>query len=454
MADPKPIWIRLIPEKLWHRIEGNANLKKIAENASWLFVDKFLRMGVGLFVGVWVARYLGPEQFGVFSYCTAFVGLFAAIATLGLNGIVVRDLVRDPVGRDVTLGTALMLQMFGGIFATLLAQIAVFFSKGSDEPFRALVLILSVSMALRFADVIKYWFESKTQSKSVVIIENAVFLIMSAGKAVLILAAAPLDAFAYIMMVESALVSGLMLYAYRADGNDLRMLQVRALRAKELLSDSWPLILSGLAVTMYMRVDQIMLGALLGNEEVGRYSAAARISEVWYLIPTIVVNSIFPSVVELKKKNEKKYYETIQSLYDFLIILSLVVAIVMSFSAGWVVQLLYGDAYREAGKILSVQIWAGVFVTMGVARGPWVLSEGLQRFTHVYILIALAVNLVSNYVMIPMYGAIGAAFSSVLAQATTAMIAPSFFKETRPAVRMFLRSLDPLRWLCRLVYKK
>ena len=70
-------------------VEGRGNLQKLIGNTGWLFADRILRLGVGLWVGIWTARYLGPEQFGLFNYSIAFVALFSVFATLGLDGIVV-----------------------------------------------------------------------------------------------------------------------------------------------------------------------------------------------------------------------------------------------------------------------------------------------------------------------------------------------------------------------------
>lgn len=163
-----PRWLRFLPASIRNRIQDSQNVQKIIGNVGWLFFDKVLRMGVGLFVGVWVARYLGPERFGIMSYGIAFVGLFSAIGTLGLNGIVVRDLVRNPADKDATLGTAFVLQTLGGLVGTILALVSIEYAKPDDEVLKIIVLILGTAMVFRASDIVKYWFESKVQSKVVV----------------------------------------------------------------------------------------------------------------------------------------------------------------------------------------------------------------------------------------------------------------------------------------------
>lgn len=122
-------------------------------------------MDVGLLVGVWVARYLGPEQFGLLNFATAFSGLFGAIAVLGLQGIVVRDIVRDPECASLTLGTAAVLQLVGGLVTYLLILVAIANLLPDDALARSIVAILGSMMLLKANDIAVFWFESQVQSK-------------------------------------------------------------------------------------------------------------------------------------------------------------------------------------------------------------------------------------------------------------------------------------------------
>lgn len=445
-----PIWLKWLPAKLRARIEHRSNLQKILGNTGWLFFDKILRMGMGLLVGVWVARYLGPEQFGLFNYATAIVALFTAVATLGLNNIVVRDLVTHPEDANSTLGTAFLLQMIGGALALICAVITVSVMRPNDTTARIIVAIFGLSMVFKASDVIKYWFESRVQSKYIVWSENAAFAVFSAVKATLILSEARLLAFVSIVLAEAILVAILLIIIYVQQGNKITVWKYQFLRAKSLLNDSWPLILSGLAAMLYMRIDQIMLGQILGNDAVGVYSAAARISEVWYFIPIAIVNSVFPEIIRLNSVNEKLYLSRIQNLYDLLIAFAICVALGVTFMAPSIIELLYGKKYTDAALILSIQIWAGVFVTMGVCRGPWIITKGLQGYSYRYIGIAMIVNVICNLYLIPKHGPVGASISSIAAQMTTALIAPSLFKKTRPSVLMLLNSINPARFFLKV----
>ncbi|PKN87292.1 MAG: flippase [Deltaproteobacteria bacterium HGW-Deltaproteobacteria-1] len=437
--------LKFLPVKLRCKIEHRQGLTKILNNITWMFFDKFLRLGVGLFVGVWIARYLGPEQFGLLSYALAFVALFTAVANLGLNGIVVRDLVQDPSNAETTMGTSFVLSVLGGFGTFCLSLLAIGYARPDDELAKFIVVLLSLLMVFKATDVVRYWFESQVQSKYIIWMENGVFLAMSTIKICLILTSAPLIAFVWAIFVESLIVAVGLLGIYEWRGGKLTAWRFRFARAKILLKDSWPLILSGLAIMVYMRIDQLMLGQMLGNESVGIYSAAVRISEIWYFIPIAIVASVFPSIIEAKKQDETIYNQRLQKLYDMMVILALSLALLMTFLSDWVVTLLFGNAYQQSGPILAIHIWAGIFVFLGVASGKWFLIEGLQRYTFYRTLLGAVVNVGLNILMIPKFGATGAAYATVISYAIAAMFSDLLQKETRPMFKMKLRAFNILR---------
>lgn len=263
--------MNLTPTFVQRRIAHRPNLIKIVDNIGWLFFDKLLRMGVGLLVGVWIARYLGPEQFGLLSFATAFISLFGAIAALGLQRIVVRDIVRNPDCARETLGTAALMQLIGGLLSYLLILVAIAYLRPDDAIVRTIVAILGSMMLLRTSDISVFWFESQVQSKYTVWVQNSVFLVFAAIKVMLILQQAPLIAFVWASLVEAVVAAIILLGAMSQRGPSLAKLRVSAKRAKSLLKDSWPLIFSSIAVSIYAKIDQIMLGEMIGDKAVGIY---------------------------------------------------------------------------------------------------------------------------------------------------------------------------------------
>lgn len=397
----------------------------------WLIGDKLLRMGVGLLVGVWVARYLGPEQFGILNYAMAFVALFGVLAGLGLNGIVVRDLVTNPENAKETLGTTFLLQFLGGWLSFGLVVFAINFARPDDSMTKLLVAVLGFATVLKCTDVVRYWFEFKVQSKYVVWMENGIFLVLAIVKGALILMGAPLMAFVWVAFAESAFVAIGLLVVYVCRVGRLSEWRVQCTRGKKLLNDSWPLILSGLAIMVYMRIDQIMLGQMMGDEAVGIYSAAVRVSEVWYFIPMTIVASVFPSILRTRKHSESLYHQRLQVLYNTMVALALCVALPMTFLSGWIVNFLFGSAYAEAGPVLALHIWSALFVFLGVASGSGYLAEHLQMLALGRTLLGAIVNLLANLFLIPLFGILGAAMGTLVAQMSAAYLFDLFHPATR-----------------------
>jgi O-antigen/teichoic acid export membrane protein len=439
--------VPLIPAFVHRRIAHRPNLVKIVDNIGWLFFDKVLRMGVGLFVGIWIARYLGPEQFGLLNFALAFTGLFGAIAALGLQGIVVRDIVRDPDGARLTLGTAAMLHLVGGLVTFLLILFAIGQLRPDDPLARTIVAILGSMMLLKVSEIAVYWFESQVQSKYTVWVQNSAFLLFAAVKVLLILKEAPLIAFVWAMLAEAAVVAIVLLIVMVARGPALSRLRASGSRAKVLLRDSWPLIPSSLAIMIYMKIDQIMLGQMVGDEAVGIYSAAVRISEVWHFIPMVIVASVFPAILEAKRRSETQYYQRLQRLYDLMVWLAIAVALPMTFLATPLVTLLFGNAYSASGTVLAIHIWAAVFVFLGVASGKWFLAENRQRLYLQRTVFGAVVNVVLNLVLIPRYGVVGAALATVIGQASASFLFDAIQQVTRRMFYMKLSAFSPLSGL-------
>lgn len=426
-----PSWLKFIPAGLRARIEHRPHLLKAMSNTGWLFGDHAVRMGVGLIVSVWLARYLGPEQFGLFSYAIAFVALFGAIAGLGLNNIVVRELVKEPQAAGSILGSAFVLLMLGGLLAFGMVVTAVQYVRPDDSLSKLLVILLGLAMLFKSAEVVKYWFESQVHSRYAVWVENGAYLIFAGVKVALILDQAPLVAFVWAMLAEGLVAAiGLMaMYAWR--GGRLNMWQLHIDRAKALLKESWPLILSGLAIMVYMRIDQIMLGEMLGDEAVGIYSAAVRVSEVWYFIPTAIVASVFPAIIEAKKESESLYYQRLQKLYELMVFLALAVAIPLTFLSDFLVALIFGEAYMQAGSVLAIHIWTSVFVFLGVASGKWFVVEGLTRLALRRNLYGAVLNVFLNLALIPLWGINGAAVATLASVSVAAYFSDLFSVSTR-----------------------
>ncbi len=431
-----------MPFPFLNTLKHRPGLRKIAANVTWLFSGKVVQMGVALLVGIWLARYLGPEQFGLLGFATALCGLFSVIALLGFRGIVVRELVQTPEQKANILGTTTALQLIGSLLAYGLVLATVFILRPDDTLSRIIVAILGLRLLFMVTQVAEYWYESQVESKYVVWIKNVFLLISGAIKIGLIVWQAPLLAFVWVMMGESALTAMALVLLFHKRILPLTQLTVTKQRAKQLLKDSWPLFLSGVAVTIYMQIDKIMLGQLDSNQAVGIYTAATRISEAWYFIPMAIVASVFPAILEAKKQGEAKYLQRFQQLYSLMVWMALAVAIPMTFLSDWLIVLLFGQAYAQAGTVLAIHIWASIFVFLGVASGRWFLAENLTKLSLERTALGAITNVILNFVLIPVYGAVGAAVATVISYAIVAMFSDLLWSNTRFMFMMKIKSFN------------
>ncbi|WP_405397970.1 flippase [Maribacter sp. Asnod2-G09] len=409
-------------------------------NTSWVFGGKVLQMVSALFIGVWVARYLGPEKLGILSYAQSFTALFLALSTLGLNGILVRELVKNPKDTNTLLGTSFILQSIGSAILMLILILITYYTEQDDLTSKIILILGSVTFLDSFA-IIGIYFQSIVRSKFVVFIGIFVLLISSIAKITFILIDFPLIAFVYLILAESVLTTCGLIYFYIKNNGSLLGWNFSITMGKQLLKDCWPLILSGIIVSIYMKIDQVMIKEMKDAAAVGQYSAAVRLSEAWYFIPTVISGSLFPAIINAKQRNEALYYERLQKLYDLMVILSITIALPMTFLSDWLILILYGKEYYMSGGVLSLHIWAGVFVFLGVSREGWILSENLQRYTILYLGLGMAFNIILNFLLIPNYGIFGAAVATLVAQAISVLFAPLIFKETRISFNMMIKAL-------------
>jgi polysaccharide transporter, PST family len=434
-------WTSMIPKAFKERFQRSPTLQKILGNIGWLLADKVLRMGIGLFVGIWVARYLGPDEFGLLSYAGAYVALFSTLATLGLDNIVVREITRTPEHKNEIIGTAFVLKLLGGISIFILAIAGVIMFRHGDQKIVLLVGIIATGAVFQVFDVIDFWFQAQIASKNTVYARNSAFVLLSAFKVLLIQLNAPLTFFALAGVTEIILGSIGLIIIYHRSGNSIIKLRWSRQWATKMLKDSWPMILSGVSIAIYMKIDQVMLAQMLDNKAVGIYSAAIGLSEVWYCIPMAVVSSVFPTIVLTKIEDEAVYYQRIQKLFSLMVVLSLCIAIPVSLMSSWLIPIVFGSAYNAAGSVLSIHVWASFFVFMGVAQGPWDITENMTRIALFRMVSGAIINIGLNFILIPSHGVIGAAIATVISQAFASMILNLVNVKTRKIFFLQIKSV-------------
>jgi PST family polysaccharide transporter len=450
-TDPRTnsAFLKILPRFLRDKLTDRHILQSVLGNSSWLFWDKIIRLGSGLIVGLWIARYLGPAQFGLLNFAIAFTGLFSAIATLGMDGIVVRELAQSPEKRDEILGSAFVLKVFAALISFVLVMASIFLLRRGQTLIIWVVAIISGQFLFQSLNVIDLYFQSKVQSKYTVYATNAAFLLMALVKVVLLLTAASLIAFAWAGLGEFALASIFLLIIYKARNLNITAWRSELSVMRDLLQDSWPLILSGISIMISVRIDQVLIGQILDDKQVGIYSAAARIAEVWFFIPFAISSSILPLLVESKKKSEALYFDRLQKFCNVLALVGITFALFITIAAGPLTRLLYGPAYAAAAGVLRILIWSGVPVSIGGAWTTWMLLENRTKTMFYFQVFGAAVNVILNLVLIPRLGIVGSAYATLISYGAWIFILCPFMKSQRKILVMMLRSLS-LVWVFNL----
>lgn len=401
---------------------SNLKIKKIIENSVWLLVDKLLRLITGFLTGVLVARYLGPNDYGILSYAFAFISILYAFASLGLGDILVRELVVHKEDAGELLGSSFAMLVASGLL-TYIVLIGIGFLIIDDES-RLVVFIVGISLMLRPVDVIKYWFESRVESKKIIAIELSVSALIMVIKLFLILIEAGLMMFALASLFEAVLVVAGYCFVWRRYVGSFSWWSVKNKKALYLIRESLPLIFSGALVLLNLNIDKLILNYYWGGQEVGLYSAAHAFIAPWYFIPVAIIGSIVPRLVELNESNRNEYDRYCKLGYKVILVSALLISSVISIFSSSIVEIAYGGKYEGAAQILIISVWALVFVFQVSFRGRLLVIEGIQYYVLRLVTLGFIFNLLFNLLLIPNYGGVGAACAYTMSWALAALLLP------------------------------
>ncbi len=435
---------------------GSQAFKKYFENTSWLLAERIVRLVISFIVNIYVIRYLGPNDFGLLSYAISFAALFATLSTLGLDSLIIRELVKEPAKRDTYLGSVFVMKIFGSVGSYILIAATVLLTNESSFTI-LLIFLISASTLFQSFNVVDFYFQSKVLAKFSVIVQFTTAMLMAGIRILLIQFHAGLWLFALTVTLESAFWAIGFVAVYKKQGLKILSWKYNKETAVQLIRDSWPLILSGIVISVYMRIDQVMIKKMLNDQEVGYYAAAVRISEAWYFIPMVITTSLFPAIVNAKKTSEILYMNRLQKLYDLLAWMSIAIAIPVTIFSGTIVKLLLGPQYFSSADVLTVYIWAGVAVFLGVGSSQYLITENLTKLSFYRTFIGMIFNIILNFILIPKIGIVGAAIATLISY-TLATFSVGISKETYPQLKMMIKSVffitlfsyAKLKWLSRL----
>jgi O-antigen/teichoic acid export membrane protein len=409
--------------------------EKYFKNTGMLFVGRVGSLLIKWIVSISVANYLGRGNNGIINGGIVYIYFFSAIATLGLDQFIVKELHQFPDNRDQILGTSFWMKVIAGFCCIPLIYFAYLIYPAKGTPY-GYVFIFSFIGIIQAFTVIDAYFQSQVQSKYIMQVQITGNLVSAAVKLLLIYTKQPLVYFVYAYSFDFLLLSTGYYFTYQRKQRSIFNWSFNLKLANKLLFYSWPLIISGIMVSLYMKIDQIMLQNMRGVKESGAYATVANLSEAWNFIPSVIVTSLFPAILNAKRDDINRYKKRIQHLYDLMVYLSLPTAIIITFAAPYIYKL-YKPEYAYAAPTLSVHIWSGVFVFLGAAIGQYLIAENLNKLSFIRTGFGAIVNIVLNLILIPKMGMMGAAIATLVAYASSTFFVIFIPKVSYQGVMMF-----------------
>ena len=429
---------------LAHFVEVGPEGARIRRNFGWLLTDRVVRLAISLVVNVWLVRYLGVERLGLMSFAQSLVVLFAVFAQLGLETILVRDLVRRPEASRDLLGTALALRLTGALVTLVLSFVTVRIMRPGDTVAMLLTLVFATTAFSQTFDVMEYWFQSRSTLGPLVSARMSASLLAAFAKAAAILMRAPLVVIAMVIAGEYALSTLALIVAYRLQSDGPRGWRARREQAAELLRSSWPLFLNGVAIVISVRVDQMILTAIHGPRENGLYAASQRLTEVIYYVPVAVMAAANPALLRSHQKDPVEYGRRLQRVFSALALGGLAIGAGVSLLSGPLVRLLFGPAFAGTASVLAIQAWTAPMLFLGVAQTNWFIAHERQTGLLVRSAVAAGLSVMLNLALVPSLGARGAAITTLVSQTIAQILLNACFAETRGLFRMQLRAFIPV----------
>ena len=396
-------------------------LRKVAANGSWILVDRLLRQGLTVLLGAWIARRLGPAQYGDLAYVLAYLAFFQAAAAIGTDALLLRDMARDPAAAPQILGAAAGLRLGLGLLGWAVAVLGMVLLHGLGNRAVLLTALAGAMLVFQPLDVIDVWFQSQSQSWRGFAARLVFYFVVAGIKVALILGQAPLAAFAAMAGGEAACYALGLALAYRrypAPGRWAWSVQ----RARSILHETWPFLVGSLALITYLRIDQIMLEALLGSTQLGLYAAMVPLSSAAQVVPLSLAAALAPFIARAKERGQAEYEEALLKVFRLFGALGLGASATIALLAPVIIPLLYGPAYQAAIPLLMVHGLTNFFIFQGVGQNLWIANESAGKIALSKTVVGAITCVLANWLLLPRLGLMGAALAAIAAQAMATVL--------------------------------
>ena len=414
------------------------NKRKFKINLSWLVFDKLFRASLNIFLSIILARNLGPEKFGILNYLLAFLFLFTSISSLGMNPVLTNMIIKNKNNNhNIFIMNAYYFRFIFSLINYLIFVLLIYLIN-NDQIYFDYSFIIGIGIILRSCEVFFSYFEAKSLSKYIVI--SQLIGLISAFIFIFYIIRYELD-FIYIfyaLILDSLIVFILINILYFLKSNNF-IVKINLVNIKNIILKSFPILISAISIILYMRIDQIMINAILDEYNLGIYSVSVRYIEIFHFIPKIIIISLLPILLI-----SKKYNFNLLKLNSIIFKLSLLIISFVLISSDYLIPYIFGKVYIgsiTSTKILSFSI---IFVFYGVINEHWYVSKNLQKLYATNVFLGAIINIILNYFLINNFGIDGAAYSTLITYLLIIFAFDYSNKKTRNLLKLKFKSLIKL----------
>lgn len=411
---------------------------KVTRNAGWLIAGRVYHMILAFFVSLLTARYLGPSNYGLINYAATYTSFFASFCTLGINSVIVKNFIDYPDEEGETIGSTIVLRTISSVLSVILMICITFIADAGETVTNMVVFLCAIGVVFQVMDTLNYWFQAKLESKYSSLATVISYTVVSLYRVWLLANGKSVEWFAVSTSLDYLVVAIVLLIMYCKQHGPKFKFSIR--KSKELFFSSYHFILAGLMVSIYGSTDKFMLKQMLNEAEVGYYSIAVSLCNTWVFLLTAIIDSLYPVI--LQSFDDKKLFDRKnKQLYAIVFYISVIVSLLITVLASPAVKILYGEAYSPSANPLRIVTWYTAFSYLGVARNAWIVSFKKQNYLKYLYIGAAITNVIFNAILIPPYGASGAALASLLTQISTILVFPALIKDLRPNAKLMIDAI-------------
>ena len=387
--------------------------KKAIRNIAWAVCGKIVNLASMLVVGIIVARYLGKEQYGVMNYVISFVAIFQVFADFGLDFIQIREESKLPAERNKIIGTTFAIKLMAAT-ATLIAIAAVTCTMVAEAQLRLYIGIYACSILLNTTWVTRNHFTAIVWNEYVVKTEISRNIIGLVVKLALVMLHLPLVWFIGALLFDSLLLATGYVFSYSKKIGQVRAWSFDVQLARYMVRQSFPLLLSGAAIIVYNRIDQLLIDSMIDHSHLGLYSVAVKFTEILVFIPTIISQTLHPMLVEIRQQDLLRYEQTSQTFISVTVYLCIAMAVTTSLLSYPIVYFTFGKTYIGAASVLAVLAFKVIGDGLSQTSGQLIIIEGRQKYAVVRNILGCIACILLNLWLINRYGIHGAAYTALV----------------------------------------